>query len=282
MVYVALWVSDQDKALDFYTNVIGLEKRGDYPTPDGPRFLTVGVKGQDFELVLWPGTPGRAKPGSAVYTIEVENCRMAFETLESRGVEFEAPEILEFPWGYAARFQDPRESASGARGSRGISALKECRSSHSPFWPVIRIETESDGRARVACRTFRGAPDASPGGGLQDAGVKKDSDFNRASLSVVGSVVRSSVDFRRQWAASRACRRISARVPTPGWARVVRRAGAGASKLAYCPGTLDVRFPRKQWRDRVRQQSLDPSRSLETDISVSWAEAARSSGSPYR
>ena len=61
VVYVALLVSDQDKALDFYTNAIGLEKRGDYPTPDGPRFLTVGVKGQDFELVLWPGTPGRAK-----------------------------------------------------------------------------------------------------------------------------------------------------------------------------------------------------------------------------
>jgi catechol 2,3-dioxygenase-like lactoylglutathione lyase family enzyme len=42
VVYVALLVSDQDEALDFYTNVIGLEKRGDYPTPDGPRFLTVG------------------------------------------------------------------------------------------------------------------------------------------------------------------------------------------------------------------------------------------------
>jgi catechol 2,3-dioxygenase-like lactoylglutathione lyase family enzyme len=65
VVYVAVLVSNQDKALDFYTNVIGLEKRGDYPTPDGPRFLTVGVKGQDFELVLWAGTPGRAKPGSA-------------------------------------------------------------------------------------------------------------------------------------------------------------------------------------------------------------------------
>src|SRR5215204_6415008 len=37
VVYVALLVSDQDKALDFYTNVIGLEKRGEYPTPDdGP------------------------------------------------------------------------------------------------------------------------------------------------------------------------------------------------------------------------------------------------------
>jgi catechol 2,3-dioxygenase-like lactoylglutathione lyase family enzyme len=28
LVYVSLLVSEQDKALDFYTNVIGLEKRG--------------------------------------------------------------------------------------------------------------------------------------------------------------------------------------------------------------------------------------------------------------
>jgi predicted enzyme related to lactoylglutathione lyase len=113
-------VSDQDKALDFYTNVIGLEKRGDYPTPDGPRFLTVGVEGQDFELVLWPGTPGTAKSGSAVYTIEVDNCRTAFETLKSRGVNFEPPEILEFPWGYAARFQDPDGNLLQVREGRGF------------------------------------------------------------------------------------------------------------------------------------------------------------------
>jgi predicted enzyme related to lactoylglutathione lyase len=119
VVYVAVLVSDQDKALDFYTNVIGLEKRIDYPTPDGPRFLTVGVKGQDFELVLWPGTPGRAKPGSVVYTIEVENCRTAFETLKSRGLKFEAPEILDFPWGYAARFQDPDGNQLQVREGKG-------------------------------------------------------------------------------------------------------------------------------------------------------------------
>jgi predicted enzyme related to lactoylglutathione lyase len=123
VVYVALLVSDQDKALDFYTNVIGLEKRGDYPTPDGPRFLTVGVEGQDFELVLWPGTPARAKLGSAVYTIEVENCRMAFETLKSRGVKFEPPEVLEFPWGYAARFQDPDGNLLQVREGRGAFRL---------------------------------------------------------------------------------------------------------------------------------------------------------------
>jgi predicted enzyme related to lactoylglutathione lyase len=119
LVYAALPVSDQDKALDFYTNVIGLENRVDFPTPVGPRFLTVGVKGQDFELVLWPGTPGRAKLGSAVYTIEVEDCRMAFETLKSRGVNFEPAEILGFPWGYAARFQDPDGNQLQVREGRG-------------------------------------------------------------------------------------------------------------------------------------------------------------------
>jgi catechol 2,3-dioxygenase-like lactoylglutathione lyase family enzyme len=36
VAYVALLVGDQDKALDFYTNVIGFEKRGDFATPDGP------------------------------------------------------------------------------------------------------------------------------------------------------------------------------------------------------------------------------------------------------
>jgi predicted enzyme related to lactoylglutathione lyase len=121
VVYVSLLVSDQDKALDFYTNVIGLEKRGDFPTPDGPRFLLVGVKGQDFELVLWPGTPARAKGGSVVYTIEVDNIREAFETLKERGVNFEPPEVLEFPWGYAARFEDPDGNQLQVREGREAS-----------------------------------------------------------------------------------------------------------------------------------------------------------------
>jgi predicted enzyme related to lactoylglutathione lyase len=119
VVYVALLVSDQDKALDFYANVIGLEKRIDSPTPAGPRFLTVAVEGQDFELVLWPGTPAMGEAGSAVYTIEVEDCRTAFETLTSRGVKFEPPEVLEFPWGSVARFQDPDGNLLQVREGRG-------------------------------------------------------------------------------------------------------------------------------------------------------------------
>ncbi len=108
--YMSVLVSDQDRALDFYTNVLGLEKRVENPTPDGPRFLTVGVSGDDFQLVLWPGTRGQAVPAMgrppASITIATDDCRKTVETLTARGVEF-ISDVLEFPWGYVAQFQDP-------------------------------------------------------------------------------------------------------------------------------------------------------------------------------
>ena len=110
IVYTTVYVSDQDRALDFYTNVLGLEQRADNPTPDGLRFITVGVEGQDFQLVLWPGTPGQAQetegrvPPSC--TIETPDIRNAVDELKSRGVEF-ATDVIEFPWGYVAQFLDP-------------------------------------------------------------------------------------------------------------------------------------------------------------------------------
>jgi predicted enzyme related to lactoylglutathione lyase len=109
VVYVSQFVSDQDRALEFYTKVLGMEKRVDNPTPEG-RFLTVGVKGQDFQLVLWPGTPGQGQPVAgrrpAACTIETPDCRKAFEALQSRGVKFETG-VLEYPWGSIAVFVDP-------------------------------------------------------------------------------------------------------------------------------------------------------------------------------
>jgi catechol 2,3-dioxygenase-like lactoylglutathione lyase family enzyme len=110
LVYATVFVSDQDRALDFYTNVLGFEQRADNPTPGGPRFLAVGVTGQDFLLVLWPGTPGQAEPVDgripAAYTIETGDIRNAVEALTSRGVKFET-DVLEYPFAYIAGFQDP-------------------------------------------------------------------------------------------------------------------------------------------------------------------------------
>ena len=57
VVYVTIFVKDQDKALGFYTNVLGFEKRADVPKPNAPRFVAVGLKGQDLLRrvlsVLW-------------------------------------------------------------------------------------------------------------------------------------------------------------------------------------------------------------------------------------
>jgi len=110
IAYMSQMVGDQDKALDFYTNALGFEKVVDSPNPGSPRFIAVGVKGHDFQLVLWPGTPGKAQPAHgripATVTIEVEDCRKAYEALKGKGVQFET-EVLEFPWGWVAIFADP-------------------------------------------------------------------------------------------------------------------------------------------------------------------------------
>jgi predicted enzyme related to lactoylglutathione lyase len=108
--YTSVLVSDQDRALDFYTNVLGLEHRITNPTPDGPSFITVGVEGDDFQLVLWPGRPGEAEPvmgrPPASVTIETGDINTTFEEYRARGVRFET-DVLEFPWGRVAVFQDP-------------------------------------------------------------------------------------------------------------------------------------------------------------------------------
>ena len=110
ILYTQLLVTDQDTALDFYTNVLGFELAVDAPTADGNRFIAVGLNGQDFQLILWPGTPGKAQPAEgrvpAAYTIQTDDCRKAFEELKSRGVKFET-DVLEYPWGYIALFEDP-------------------------------------------------------------------------------------------------------------------------------------------------------------------------------
>lgn len=55
-------VDDQDRALRFYTDLLGFEARQDVPLGNGDRWLTVGAPGQDgVELLLEPAShPGVA------------------------------------------------------------------------------------------------------------------------------------------------------------------------------------------------------------------------------
>ena len=58
---VSVWVQDQDEALAFYTEKLGLELREDVTVPEmgNFRWLSVGVPGQDVSIVLMavPGPP---------------------------------------------------------------------------------------------------------------------------------------------------------------------------------------------------------------------------------
>jgi catechol 2,3-dioxygenase-like lactoylglutathione lyase family enzyme len=118
-----LWVHDQDVALAFYTEKLGMEVRQDVTLPElgDFRWLTVGPPGQDeFSIVLMaiPGPPvmdpGTAEDVKALMAkgfagtvfLITDDVHAAYEELKGRGVEFtEDPE--ERPYGIDSGFRDP-------------------------------------------------------------------------------------------------------------------------------------------------------------------------------
>jgi uncharacterized glyoxalase superfamily protein PhnB len=117
-----LWVHDQDEALAFYTDKLGMEVRSDVTMPEmgNFRWLAVGPPGQEISIVLMaiPGAPvlddesnrqihelmGKGFAGTLFMT--TDDCRASYEELKGRGVEFtETPE--ERPYGIDAGFHDP-------------------------------------------------------------------------------------------------------------------------------------------------------------------------------
>jgi catechol 2,3-dioxygenase-like lactoylglutathione lyase family enzyme len=118
-----LWVHDQDEALAFYTEKLGMEVRTDVTLPEMGdfRWLTVGMPGQDdFSIVLMaiPGAPVMAaetgeqvkdlmaKGFAGTAFLTTEDCQASYDELRARGVEFtETPE--ERPYGIDCGFRDP-------------------------------------------------------------------------------------------------------------------------------------------------------------------------------
>jgi catechol 2,3-dioxygenase-like lactoylglutathione lyase family enzyme len=118
-----LWVHDQDEALAFYTEKLGMEVRADVTLAEMGdfRWLTVGPADQpDFAIVLMaiPGPPvmdpataddvrnlvGKGFAGTVFLT--TDDVHADYEELKSRGVEFtEEPE--ERPYGIDSGFRDP-------------------------------------------------------------------------------------------------------------------------------------------------------------------------------
>ena len=121
--HVNVWVNDQDEALSFYTEKLGMELREDVTVPEmgNFRWLRVGVPGQrDVALVLMaiPGPPVfdedtrqrlrevLAKGAAGGLFFATDDCQASYEELKKRGVEFQQ-EPTEQPYGIDAGFRDP-------------------------------------------------------------------------------------------------------------------------------------------------------------------------------
>jgi catechol 2,3-dioxygenase-like lactoylglutathione lyase family enzyme len=122
LTHVNVWVHDQDEALAFYTQKLGMELRDDITLAEmgGFRWLTVGPVGQpDVALVLMavPGPPVLdaetseqlkvlvAKGAAGGLFFSTDDVHGEFADLKSRGVEF-VQEPTEQPYGVDAGFRD--------------------------------------------------------------------------------------------------------------------------------------------------------------------------------
>ena len=120
---VNVWVNDQDEALAFYIEKLGMELRNDVTVPEmgNFRWLTVGVPGQpDVALALMavPGPPVfeeetraqihalLAKGAAGGLFFSADDVQATYEELKGRGVEFQQ-EPTEQPYGIDAGFRDP-------------------------------------------------------------------------------------------------------------------------------------------------------------------------------
>jgi catechol 2,3-dioxygenase-like lactoylglutathione lyase family enzyme len=123
LTHVNVWVHDQDEALAFYTDKLGMELREDVTVPEmgNFRWLSVGVPGQDdvaLTLMAVPGPPVFdeetrdqlnalvAKGAAGGLFFSTDDIRSSYEDLKSRGVEF-SQEPTEQPYGVDAGFRDP-------------------------------------------------------------------------------------------------------------------------------------------------------------------------------
>jgi catechol 2,3-dioxygenase-like lactoylglutathione lyase family enzyme len=121
--HTTVYVTDQDRAKDFYCGKLGFEVRTD-ATMGAFRWLTVGPKTQpDLELVLMKIAPSDMGPSAvkeehaAALRMLVEagvlgagvwltdDCRRTYAELKERGVTF-ASEPKEMPYGIEAVFRD--------------------------------------------------------------------------------------------------------------------------------------------------------------------------------
>ncbi len=92
---VAVPVSDQERALTFYTGTLGIEVRRDAPFGRGDRWIEVAPRGAETTVALPPAHPGVKTGVDTALHLATEDATAAHAALSAAGVKVEG--MLNFP-----------------------------------------------------------------------------------------------------------------------------------------------------------------------------------------
>jgi catechol 2,3-dioxygenase-like lactoylglutathione lyase family enzyme len=103
--FASIPVTDQDRALAFYTEKLGFRLLTDQPFNEEQRWIELGIPGTDTRIVLFRFDDG-LQPGTKMnITFWADDVERTVRELESKGVAFEMkPQKAD--WGTAAIFKD--------------------------------------------------------------------------------------------------------------------------------------------------------------------------------
>ena len=109
---IGIYVNDQEAALDFYTNKLGLKLIQDEPYGEsGARWITVSPAEMRIRIVLKKAEKEHEKAmlghsdGAPILTLGTDDIHAAYERLRERGVRF-LGELYRYPWGIGALLLD--------------------------------------------------------------------------------------------------------------------------------------------------------------------------------
>ena len=128
---ITVQVTDQDKALEFYTKKLDFEKRADQPMGTNQRWIEVAPPGAETRILLYKAT--KDMPGASSYraararigkptgmVLETDNILETFIKLKSNGVSIiDGPK--QQPYGWWGVFADQNGNSYGVHQQKSVN-----------------------------------------------------------------------------------------------------------------------------------------------------------------
>ncbi len=108
---VAIYITDQRKAIDFYVNKLGMEllfdEPGGYGEGENSNWVEVAPTGSVTHISLTPAAlVGKQAGGNAPLLMHCDNAATTAAEFKARGIEI-SHEVESQPWGTFFQFKDP-------------------------------------------------------------------------------------------------------------------------------------------------------------------------------